>query len=115
MNANVNSGIAKVYDKTSFLAEVLYELQFSLDAETGLTSVTGVIEVLRGEQFFSLDSVLNLEIEDGRTFEVIVGWKDDWTGRYYVRGTEFRSKSQSLPVHLPPNTDVETPGNAIIY
>ena len=115
MNANVNSGIAKVYDKSRFLAEVLYELQFSLDAENGLTSITGVIEVLRGEQFFELDSVLHLEIEDRRTFEVTVGWKDEWTGRYYVRGTELKGKSPSTNQILPSQPNAELLGNSIIY
>ena len=107
MKANVNSGIAKVYKKSRFLAEVLYEMQFSLDAETGLTSVTGVIEVLRGEQFFELDSVLHLEIEDRRIFEVTVGWKDEWTGRYYVRGTELKSKSPNTSQILPSQPNAE--------
>ena len=115
MNANVNSGIAKVYDKSRFLAEVLYELQFSLDAETGLTSVTGVIEVLRGEKFFELDSVLNLEIEDRRVFEVTVGWKDEWTGRYYVRGTELRGKAPKVNLILSAQPSAELLKNPRLY
>ena len=115
MHANVNSGIAKVYDKGRFLAEVLYELQFSLDAETGLTSVTGVIDVLRGEQFFELDSVLNLEIEDRRVFEVTVGWKDEWTGRYYVRGTELKGKAPNASQVPQSKPSAELPRNSILY
>jgi hypothetical protein len=115
MHANVNSGIAKVYDRSRFLAEVLYELQFSLDAETGLTSVTGVIDVLRGEQFFKLDSILHLEIEDRRIFEVTVGWKDEWTGRYYVRGTELKGKAPNASQVLLSKPSAELPGNSIIY
>jgi hypothetical protein len=115
MNANINTGVAKIYDSARFLAEVLYELQFGQDLQTGVTSITGVIDVLRGEQFFALDSVLQLEIEDGRTFEVTVGWKDEWTGRYYVRGSEIQDKSSSSHPTSGPHSDLDSPGKSIVY
>ena len=85
-------GLGNVVLHDQVLSEVVYELQYWRSDSDAPASISGSMEVVKGQVSYEDDSTWVLMIEEEVRFRIEIGNRWENSNRYYIRGEELKDK-----------------------